>query len=231
MGLPSLSHRVALRGGPTSFVYVEPNKRHGGRQTESGSHGVVGMVILKWDDLAWGAGKRSIQNKWEVNTQPQEAINCSKDQLGLSRCSWSPALVLPHLCVCDGAHPCPAGNSGRFSFARQFEGKRGTFQRPLLRPFYPPPTKCRSLDRAITSSWRGSAFTGGGDKTGSLSCETPPRLPPSMHSLHLIALFTPRHSQDKTVKIKVNHRRGSRRTTHNHRKLHLLRKNKNRQGI
>lgn len=120
----------------------------------------------------------------------------------------------------------PADNSGRFSFAQQFEGKRGGFQGPLLRPLYPPHTKCKSLERAITSPWRGSAFTGGGDKTGSLSCEAPPRLPPSMHSLSLIALFTPRHSRDKTVKIKVNHRRGSRRTTHNHRKLHLLRKNK-----
>lgn len=180
---------------------------------------------FKVDDLAWGAGKRSIQNKWEVNTQPQEAINCSEDQLGLSRCSWPPALVLPHLRVCDGALPCPARRTtvAVFSFAQQFEGKRGGFQGPLLRPLYPPPTKCKSLERAITSSRRGSAFTGGGDKTGSLSCETPP---PSMLSLNLIALFTPRHSKDKTVKIKVNHCRGSRRATHNHRKLHLLRKNK-----
>lgn len=31
------------------------------------------------------AGNPSTQSKWEVNTQPQEAINCSRDQLGPSR--------------------------------------------------------------------------------------------------------------------------------------------------
>lgn len=103
-----------------------------------------------------------------------------------------------------------------FHLLSSLRGARGGFQGPLLHPLYSPPTKCKSLERAIASPWRGSAFTGRGDKTGSLSCETltltPLIHPLSMHSLNLIALFTPRHSRDKTVKIKVNHCRGSRRT-------------------
>lgn len=136
-GTSSLSH-CALRKPSISCICGE-NKRDGGRQTESWSHGVVGMAILKWDDLAWGAGKRSIQNKWEVNTQPQEAINCSKDQLGLSRCSWPPALVLPHLRVCDGAHPSPAGGQQWPFFIcsavwREKRGLREAFIAPSLSP-------------------------------------------------------------------------------------------------
>lgn len=86
---------------------------------------------LKWVDLAWGAGKQSIQNKWEVNTQPQEAINCSKDQLGPSRCSWPPALVLPHLGVCDGASPSPGwGDDGSFHLLSNLKGRLSKRRRP-----------------------------------------------------------------------------------------------------
>lgn len=38
--------------------------------------------------LVSGAGKQSQENKWEANTQPQEAIKRSKDQLGPSRWWW-----------------------------------------------------------------------------------------------------------------------------------------------
>lgn len=133
-GTLSMSHRVALWGSPASLVYVERTK-----ETAADRRKVVGMVILKCDDLAWGAGKRSLQNKWEVNTQPQEAINCSKDQLGLSRCSWPPALVLP-------SPPClwrsPSISSRRWTVAvfhllSSLRGKEGVPE-AFIAPALPP---------------------------------------------------------------------------------------------
>lgn len=132
------SLRRTLRKPNISCIWWE-NKRDGGRQTESGRHGVVGMAILKWDDLAGGAGKRSIQNKWEVNMQPQEAINCSKDQLGPSRCSWPPALVLPHLRVCDGARPSqPGGQQWPFFICSAVWGGKGRLPGAFIAPSLPP---------------------------------------------------------------------------------------------
>lgn len=91
---------------------------------------------LKGVDLAWGAGKQSIQNKWEVNMQPQEAINCSRDQLGPSRCSWPPALVLPHLGVCDGASPSLSwGDDGCFHLLSNLKGRLSKRRRPP-KPLY-----------------------------------------------------------------------------------------------
>lgn len=132
------SLRRTLRKPNISCIRWE-NKRDGGRQTESGRHGVVGMAILKWDDLAGGAGKRSIQNKWEVNMQPQEAINCSKDQLGPSRCSWPPALVLPHLRVCDGARPSqPGGQQWPFFICSAVWGGKRRLPGAFIAPSLPP---------------------------------------------------------------------------------------------
>lgn len=40
------------------------------------------------ETLFSGTGVPSTQNQGEVNTQPQEAINRNRDQLGPSRCPW-----------------------------------------------------------------------------------------------------------------------------------------------
>lgn len=91
------------------------------QETESCGNG-----DLKWALLVSGAGKQSTQNKWEVNTQPQEAINCSKDQLGPSRCPclpllWSCLTSRPQ--VCDGASRSELRKQRVVSFAQQFEEK------------------------------------------------------------------------------------------------------------
>lgn len=172
-----MSHRAATWRRPTSFVSEQEKKREGGRQTETES---CGNGDLKWGSLVSGAGKQSTQNKWEVNTQPQEAINCSKDQLGPSRCPclpllWSCLTSRPQ--VCDGASRSELRKQRVVSFAQQFEAKdshwRASKEVLYCALFVPPPTKCKSLERTITSSWRSPAFTGGEDKTGSLSCSTP----------------------------------------------------------
>lgn len=85
-GTHRTSRGAAAWRRPTSFVCEKRTKESDAdTQTETES---CGNRDLKWATLVSGAGKLSTQNKWEVNTQPQEAINCSKDQLGPSRCSW-----------------------------------------------------------------------------------------------------------------------------------------------
>lgn len=112
-GTYRLSHGAAAWRRPTSFV-CEKRTKEWCRQTETES---CGNRNLKWATLVSGAGKPSTQNKWEVNTQPQEAINCSKDQLGPSRCSW---LCLLWSCLTSMSVTEPLdlswGNNGHFHF-------------------------------------------------------------------------------------------------------------------
>lgn len=119
--------------------------------------------------------------------QPQEAINCSKDQLGPSRCSWPPALVLPHLGVCDGASPSLSwGDDGCFHLLSNLKGRLSQRRRPpkplYCALFWPPPTKCKSLERTITSSWSSSAFYRWGEIREDLSHVRVPRAPPLLYT-------------------------------------------------
>lgn len=96
------------------------------RREEDGGgrrHLSCGNKDLKWVLLVSGAGKQSSQNKWEVNTQPQEAINCSGPQLGPSRCPWLGLLRSSITSVWQSPPPRPRqsrGNNGAVSFAQQF---------------------------------------------------------------------------------------------------------------
>lgn len=106
---------------------------------------VVGIKILKRPSLVSGAGKQSPQNKWEVNTQPQEAIYCSRGQLGPSRCSGLGPLWSCLTSVWQSADP-GWGNNGQFHLLSNLKqsiptgGPLKSFIIPPLSSAPPPPS-------------------------------------------------------------------------------------------
>lgn len=73
-------HRRAGRTCQNNIFCVAERMSSDGKKTES-----CGKGELKRKPPS-SQRKQCIQNKWEVNTYPQEAIKCCKDQLGPSRC-------------------------------------------------------------------------------------------------------------------------------------------------
>lgn len=142
------------------FYFWAKKTGDNGRQTDAERTETesCGNKDLKRACLVSGAGKQSLQNKWEVNTQPQEAINCSGGQLGPSRCSCF-GLLWSCLTSFWQSPDLSWGNNGQFHLLSNLKqsiptgGSLKSFIVLSLSPLtHPHPPKCKSLERTITSS-------------------------------------------------------------------------------
>lgn len=157
------------------------------------------------------AGNPSTQSKWEVNTQPQEAINCSRDQLGPSRWPqpcllWSCPVVVSQL---GGSRPGPRKQRGSFiCSAVTFFHQRFPTSR-LIKPFIALPlssSPVQVIRRDNYSPLKKARFYWRRLIRQDPSKAANPRQF-TLNTLHHHSLSpSPSLSSGQTAKIKVNHK-------------------------